>query len=96
MRRTLVSTGASSRSKANARIAAAVYAPMPGNAIELRRLAGHDAAVVRDDRFGDGFQSNGARVVSQALPSANDVGCRRGGERRDVGKLLDERFEVAV
>ena len=82
-RRTLVSTGSTSRPKAKLPTAAAVYGPTPG---QLGQVVGPAAL---GDRSRRAVQVDRAPVVAEPLPLDDDVGRRRGGERVDRRPALE-------
>ena len=92
-RRTFVSTAGSSRSKAKARIAAAVYGPTPGSPRSAGEIAGQHAAVEVAHRAREAVQAHRAAVVAEALPRSNDVAGRRRCQLRERPKGRDEPFE---
>ena len=79
---------------AKARIAAAVYGPMPGNARSALGSDGRTPPCCSTTATARRVQAHGARVVSESLPNAQDRARRAARERREVGKARDERLEL--
>ncbi len=78
-------------SNANARTAAAVYAPMPGSARSAAVSSRKTPAVPFDDRARERVQPHGAAVVAEPAPRAHDVAGIRRRERLERRKPRDER-----
>ena len=81
MRPTLVSTTATSCSKAKASTARAVYGPTPGSARSAVEVVGEHPAVTFDDRRGAAVQAHRPTVVAQPGPLLDhraDTGGRGG------------------
>ena len=76
-----VSTTATSRSKANASTARAVYGPMPGSAEQRVEIVGQPAVVAVDDDSCRGMQVPRPPRIAEPLPEPEHVGQRRLGAR---------------